>query len=174
MKCANVYKDLGLFTASDFLWNQHEDRIPAKKNRVSGLVKRTCGDLKDVDTMRTLYCSLVRLHWNFSGETWNPYTKRNIEKLEAVQRRTTRWITRSDDDYDTRICELKLLSSFDRRFIRDVPSLFNVINGHYDIDIFSKLIFCKDRSMGYNLRTNDTQDLVPNFNRINGLKYSFF
>ena len=111
MKCANVYKDLGLFTASDFLWNQHEDRITAKNNRVLGLVKRTCRDLKDVDTMRTLYCSLARL---FAGETWNPYTKRNIEKLEAVRRRATRWITRSDDDYDTRICELKLLSSFDR------------------------------------------------------------
>ena len=41
--------------------------------------------------------------------------------------------------------------------------LFNVINGHYDIDISNKLIFCKDRNTGYNLRKNDTQDLVPNF-----------
>ena len=90
MKCANVYKHLGLLTASDFLWNQHEDRITVKKNRVSGLVKRTCRDLKDVDTMRTLYCSLMRLYWNFSGETWNAYTKRNSDKLEAVQRRATR------------------------------------------------------------------------------------
>ena len=40
---------------------------------------------------------------------------------------------------------------------------FNVINGHYDIDISNKLIFCKDRNTGYNLRKNDTQDLVPNF-----------
>ena len=39
---------------------------------------------------------------------------------------------------------------------------FNVINGHYDIDISNKLIFCKDRNTGYNLRKNDTQDLVPN------------
>ena len=28
--------------------------------------------------------------------------------------------------------------------------------------------------MGYNLRKNDTQDLIPNFSRTNGLKYSFF
>ena len=48
------------------------------------------------------------------------------------------------------------------------------MNGHYDIDIFSKPIFYKDRSMGYNLRKNDTQDLVPNFNRTNGLKYIYF
>ena len=39
------------------------------------------------------------------------------DKLEAVQRRATRWITRSDDDYDTRLSKLKLLSLFDSRFI---------------------------------------------------------
>ena len=51
---------------------------------------------------------------------------------------------------------------------------FNVINGPYDIDISNKLIFCKDRNIGYNLRKNYTQDLVPNFSRTDGLKYSFF
>ena len=70
--------------------------------------------------------------------------------------------------------KLKLLSLFDRRFIRDVTFLFNVINGHYDIDISNKLKLCKGRKMGYNLRKNDTQDLFPNFSRTNGLKYSFF
>ena len=37
-----------------------------------------------------------------------------------------------------------------------------------------ELIFCKDRNTGYNLRKNDTQDLVPNFSRTDGFKYSFF
>ena len=60
LECVNVYKDLGLFTASNLSWNQHVDRITAKANRVLGLVKRTCRDLNDVDTTRTLYCSLVR------------------------------------------------------------------------------------------------------------------
>ena len=50
---------------------------------------------------------------------------------------------------------------------------FKVINGHYDIGISNKLIFCKDRNTGYNLRKNDTQDLVPNFSRTDGFKYSF-
>ena len=137
------------------------------------MVKRTCRDLNDVDTARTLYCSLVRPLLEYSCETWNTYTKRNIDKLEAVQRRATRWITRSGDDYDTRLSKLKLLSLSGRRFIRHVTFLFNVINGHYDIHISNKLIFCKDRSTGYNLRKNDTQDLVPNFSRTNGFKNSF-
>ena len=151
-----------MFTASNNSWTQHVDKITAKANRVLGLVKRTCKDLKDVDTMRILYCSLVRPLLQNSCETWNLHTKRKIDKLEDVQRRATRWITRSDDDYDTRLSKLKLFSLFDRSFIRDVTFLFNVINGYYDIDISNKLKFCKERSMGYNQRKNDTRDLVPN------------
>ena len=60
LECVDVYKDLGLFIASDLSWNQHVNRITVKANRVMGLVKRTCRDLNDVDTMRTLNCSLVR------------------------------------------------------------------------------------------------------------------
>ena len=32
---------------------------------------------------------------------WNPHTKRNIDKSKAVQQKATRWIAKSDDDYDT-------------------------------------------------------------------------
>ena len=97
---------------------------------------------------------------------------RNL-KLEVVQRRATRCITKSDEDYDLRLSKLKLLSLFNRRFIRNISFLFNVINEHYDIDISDNLIFCKDRSTGHNLRKNVTQDLVPNLSRTNGFKYSF-
>ena len=92
------------------------------------MAKRTCRDLKDIETMNTLYYSLVRPLLEYSRETWNPHTKRNIDKLEAVQRRA---ITRSDDDYDTRLSKLKLLSLSNRRFTSDVTFFFNVINGHF-------------------------------------------
>ena len=75
---------LGLFTASDLSWIQHVDRITAKASRVLGLVKRTYRELNDADTARTLYYSLVRPLLEYSCETWNPYTKRNIGKVEAV------------------------------------------------------------------------------------------
>ena len=29
LECINVYKDVGLFTATDLSWNQHVDRITA-------------------------------------------------------------------------------------------------------------------------------------------------
>ena len=83
----------------------------------------SCRYLKDIDTMNRLYCSLVRPLLEYSCETWNPHTKCNLDKLEAVQRRATRWITRSDDDYDTRLSKLKLLSLTNGRFTIDVTFL---------------------------------------------------
>ena len=48
-------------------------------------------------------------------------------------------------------------------------------NKHYDIlDISDKLIFCKDRSAGYNFKKNGTQDLVPSISRADGFKCCFF
>ena len=38
LECVNVYKDVGLFTASDLSWKQHVDRITAKANSVLRLV----------------------------------------------------------------------------------------------------------------------------------------
>ena len=62
-----------------------------------------------------------------------------------------------------------------RRFIRDVGFLFNLINGHYNIELFDKLLFCKDRrKTGYNLRNSVSQDLAYNFCRTDSFKYTFF
>ena len=52
--------------------------------------------------------------------------------------------------------------------IGDVTFLFNVINGHYDIDISNKLIFCKDRSK------NDTLHLAQILAKLMVLSIVFF
>ena len=40
-----------------------------KATKVSGLVKRTCGGLKDIDTMKTLHHTLVRPLPEYSCKT---------------------------------------------------------------------------------------------------------
>ena len=59
---------------------------------------------------------------------------------------------KSGADYNTRLSQLSLHSLSNRRFIRDVVFLYNLINGHYNIDISDRLLFCKDRNVGYDLR----------------------
>ena len=66
-----------------------------------------------------------------------------------------------------------LYSLSDRRFTRDV-FLYSLINGHYNIDISDRLLFCKDRNVGYDLRKNDSLDLACMYSRTNSFKYSYF
>ena len=79
-----------------FLWNSHIDKISSKANKVLGLIKRSCRDLRDVSTLRTLYCTLVRSQLEYGSVVWSPFTARNITKLERVQHRTTKFILKTD------------------------------------------------------------------------------
>ena len=38
------------------------------------------------------YNMIVRPHLEYASTCWNPYTKRNIDKLEAVQHRAARFV----------------------------------------------------------------------------------
>lgn len=120
LESVHFYKDLGLLTSSNLSWNSHIYSITARADRVLGLLKRTCMDLKDITTWRTRYCSLVRPLLEYLCETWNPHKQRNINWLEAIQRRATKFILKSNEDYNTRLSQVNLQSLFNKRFTRDV------------------------------------------------------
>ena len=81
---------------------------------------------------------------------------------------------KSNEDYNIRLKQLNLQSLYNRRYIRDVVFLFNLMKGLYNIDISDKLLFCKERNVDYNLRKNDSLDLVSMYSRTNSFKYSYF
>ena len=72
----------------------------------------------------------------------------------------SKFILKSGEDYNTRLSQLSLHSPSNRRFtIRDVVFLYNLINGHYNIDLSDRLLFCKDLNVGYDLRKNGSLDI---------------
>ena len=167
------FSDLGLLTNHKLSWNSHIDRISSKANKVLGLIKSSCRDLRDVSTLRTLYCTLVRSQLEYGSVVWSPFTARNITKLERVQRRTTKFILKTDDDYDVRISKLNLLSLEHRRFLFDVLFLYKVLNGYIDIDMSAYVQFYSDTAR-YSLREKDSLTLMKNYARTNTFKFSFF
>ena len=44
------------------------------------------------EVKNTAYNMIVRPHIEYASTCWNPYTKRNIDKLEVVQRRAARFV----------------------------------------------------------------------------------
>ena len=69
-----------------------------------------------------MYCSLVRS--NLHGILLSPSSAHspNVNKLERIQRRATRFILKSNEPYDVRLSKLNLLTLEQKRFVFDVTS----------------------------------------------------
>ena len=139
-----------------------------------GLIKRTCKGLDDPKTLCTLYCCLVCSDLEYCSVVWSPYTKRNIDKLEKVQRRATKFILKSDGPYVIRLKKLNLMSLEKRRSLTDVAFLYKVLNGSINIDI-RKIIDLHSEADRFSLRSKDVDSLTlkKKYARTNVLKYSF-
>ena len=144
-------KDLGVITSSTLSWELHINSVISKANKILGVLKRTCCQLTDMKTRRTLYLSLVKSQLSFATEVWSPVNSVQISKrVERVQRRATRWIMmskRGELSYKERLSALNLLPlSYDRE-IKDLVFLYKALFGYVNVDVSNFVSFvCHGRT----------------------------
>ena len=102
------------------------------------------------------------------------YTSRNIDKLERIQRRGTKFILGQNDiSYEDRLKRPNMLSLEKRRYLFDVTFLYKALNGYFNIDLTPLLNFyCQ--ADPYKFRHVDDYSLELNFVRTTKFKYSYF
>ena len=116
--------------------------ITNKANRILGLLRRTCRGWKDTETLKMLYCTLVRSQVEYGSVVWLQHTARNTDKLECIQCRGTKFILRKRNfTYDERLKCLNLLPLEKRRYLFDVTFLYKVLNGYLNVDVSPFLNF---------------------------------
>ena len=105
---------------------------------------------------------------------WPPYTARNIDKLEHIQRRGTKFILgKRNFTYDERLKCLNLLSLEKRRYLFDVTFLYKALYGYLNVDVSLFLNFYSQDDP-YRLRHVDDYSLKMNFVRTTNFKYTYF
>ena len=124
-------------------------------------------------SIKTLYCRLVRPRVKYASQVWNPNTKSNISSIEAIQRRATKFILKSDDEYLVRLRKLRLLSLQDRRLMADVVFFHKGVNNHVRLTLDSRVRFSRDVDRGYAWRSMDTPNLLTSLSMTNLFKFSF-
>ena len=87
----NNHPYLGVSISNKLNWNSHIQEISSKANRSLGFIKRNLYSCNQ-STKLTAYRSLVRPQVEYSAAVWDPYTKKNIDQLERVQKRAARFI----------------------------------------------------------------------------------
>ena len=116
-------KDLGIWFQNTLKFDEHINYVVNRANRRVGLIKRTFKSL-DRDSFLTLYKSLVRSILNYGRSVYYPYTKKNIQLIENIQRRATRILPELKGlSYGERLKSLKLPTMHHRRKRYDLIQL---------------------------------------------------
>ena len=84
-------KYLGITISSDLRWNKQVDEVCAKANRTLAFLRRNLR-IKSPKLKTMAYFTLVRPIIEYAAPVWDPYTQRNIYKIEMVQRRAARFV----------------------------------------------------------------------------------
>ena len=96
----------------------------AKGNQILGLIRRNIV-YKEKELIIPLYKTIVRLHLEYCIQAWRPYRKKDIDKLERVQRRATKTIPKLRNiSYEMRLKECGLTTLQTRRLRGDQIEVF--------------------------------------------------
>ena len=84
-------KYLGIDISHDLSWDDHINRTTKKANQTLGFLRRNI-KVRSEPLRTNAYKALVRPQLEYGSEVWSPHTQSQIDQIEAVQRRSARWI----------------------------------------------------------------------------------
>ena len=97
-------KYLGVTISEDLKWSEHINNITKKANQTLGFLKHNIR-VHNKDLKSTAYKTLVGPQLEYASTVWPPHTDLDINKLESVQRRAARWVTR-DYQYTSSVSKM--------------------------------------------------------------------
>ena len=97
LEWVNSFRYLGVLVDTKLRWNIHCHCIAVKATRILNILKRSMSGCSQWSKV-IAYRALVLPHLEYCAPVWNPYTAKNIEILEKVQKRAARWITAKWDN----------------------------------------------------------------------------
>ena len=150
-------RDLGIYIQKDLKWDTQVRNATAKANRMLGIIRKAfkypCSE-----TIKLLYCSMVRPHLEYAVSSWCPYLEKDVNELEKVQRRATKLIPELHDlDYKERLNSLQLTDLSTRRLRGDLIQMYKVANNYEYIEFNKGINYSlntRSESKRYELRRN--------------------
>ena len=107
---SNCQRDLGIMASRDLSWSNHYNKICLKAYKSLNLIRRTLPPNSSTKLKKQLYFSLVKSHMSYCSQLWRPRLIRDIQSIERVQRKATKYILNDyTSDYKTRLLSLHLL-----------------------------------------------------------------
>ena len=126
---------LGIYIQNNLKWNKQTQHAANKASKTLGFIKRNFYHTS-TNIKQKLYQTLVRPHLEYGAAAWDPHTKNNINLLEKVQRRATRFVL---NNYNWEASVSQMLTSLgwhslqDRRKAHRLTCLYKITNDQINI-----------------------------------------
>ena len=127
-------RDLGVIMQSDLKVDKQCSKAANEVNKRLGMINRNF-KCKERKVILPLYKSIVRPHLDYCVQAWRPHYRKDIDKLEKVQRRATRMVEGLGQySYEDRLRILGL-TTLETRFLRaDLIEVFKILRGFENLD----------------------------------------
>ena len=125
--------DLGVVITNDLKPSTHCLRAIAKAQKMLSILKLAFKFL-DINALTTLYKAFVLPFLDYCCVTWCPFYVKDIDALEKVQRRFTRFLALHRDlPYEERLVKYNISSLYARRLQFDLLYMFKIVHGFIDV-----------------------------------------
>lgn len=134
LKKGNVEKDLGVVVDKTMKFSEQCNNVVSSANATLGIIKRTI-TCKNKDIILRLYKALVRPKLEYCIQAWRPYLRKDIDKIEKVQRRATKMIQGYRNySYLQRLQYTRLSTLEERRDRGDLIEVYKFVRGINKVD----------------------------------------
>lgn len=165
------------FKRKDFSYELHYKKILNKSFRMPGFIKRNTQNFKQLSSLKTLYCSLVRSSMEFGSIFWSQNLCTYLNDLEIFQYKLLKRITYvfnmpiSCNLFKSVKLSIGLDSTDLRRQLLNILFINDLIN--YFIDCPHLLAFLCIKVPTFFSRTNDLFE-IPYYRKMYGADSFFF
>ena len=127
-------KDLGVIIQDTLSPTRHIDEKYASTSRMLTNI-RVAFRYMDKDMMKKILITMVRPKLEYAAVVWAPHKKKDIRKLERIQRAATKMVPELKDmEYEKRLEEMRLPTLQERRERGDLITMYKLVNGIEKVD----------------------------------------